>query len=124
LPPPPGANNEKDYGPFTMQAVSLAEIVAPDRNRAICMAVSADDRDLGMPSAWSACIDQICAGVGDAERRLMLVSAGNITVSDQGYIYHRSNTDLGSGGGIEDPGQAWNALTVGAFTEMVFIQDP
>jgi len=121
LPPPPAFNDEKDYGPFTAQAVALAEIQAPNRKRALCMAVTADDRDLGMPSLWSAAIDQICSGALDNGQRLMFISAGNVrTIMEAGYIYHRSNAEHG----IEDPGQSWNALTVGAFTEMVRIDDP
>lgn len=121
LPPPPGANDEKDYGPFTIQAVALAEIRAPERKRALCMAVTADDRDLGMPSLWSAAIDQMCSGASDDGQRLMFISAGNIeTITQANYIYHRSNAEHG----IQDPSQAWNAITVGAFTEMVRIQDP
>jgi hypothetical protein len=73
LPPHPGVNDPKDYGPFTMQAVAIAEIEAPERNRAICMAVTADDRDLGMPSLWSAAVDQLCSGATDDVRRLMFI---------------------------------------------------
>ncbi|MBP7619918.1 MAG: S8 family peptidase [Gemmatimonadales bacterium] len=123
LPPPPDVNDPRDYGPFTIQAVSRAEIEAPDRNRAVCMAVTADDRDLGMPSLWSAAVDQLCAGgEGDTNGRLMFISAGNLRdeILQPAYDYHRWNCERG---GIEDPGQAWNAVTVGAFTEKVFIRD-
>ena len=122
LPPPPGENDPKDYGPFTVQAVAIAEIQAPDRNRAICMAVTADDRDLGMPSLWSGAVDQLCSGVDDDVRRLMFISAGNLReeIGQPDYEYHRWNCERG---GIEDPAQAWNAVTVGACTEKVFIRD-
>jgi len=121
LPPPPEENEARDYGPFTMQAVGLAELQAPERDRAICMAVTADDRDVGMPSLWSATVDQICSGVGDDSRRLFFISAGNLRqeIVDPAYEYHTWNC---SRGGIEDPGQAWNAVTVGAFTDKVFIR--
>lgn len=123
LPPQPGANDPKDYGPFTIQAVALAEIQAPERDRAICMAVTADDRDLGMPSLWSGAVDQLCSGASDDERRLMFISAGNLRheILQPDYEYHRSNCERG---GIEDPAQAWNPVTVGAFTEKVFIRHP
>jgi len=122
LPPPPGANDPKDYGPFTLQAVALAEIQAPERNRAVCMAVTADDRDLGMPSLWSGAVDHLCSGAGDDVHRLMFVAAGNLReeLGQPDYEYHRWNCERG---GIEDPAQAWNAVTVGAFTEKVFIRD-
>jgi hypothetical protein len=123
LPPHPGANDPKDYGPFTVQAVAIAEIQAPARDRAICMAVTADDRDLGMPSLWSAAVDQLCSGATDETQRLMFISAGNLRdeLLQPDYEYHRANCERG---GIEDPAQAWNALTVGAYTDKVFIQHP
>lgn len=124
LPPPPGQNDVPDYGPITIQAVARAEIQAPQRNRAICMAVTADHRDLGMPSLWSAAVDQLCSGAPDETARLFFVSAGNLRdkFREPGYRYMRSNREEHAG--IEDPGQSWNALTVGAYTEKVFIQDP
>lgn len=123
LPPPPGANEPKDYGPFTEQAVARAEIQAPERSRAICMAVTADDRDLGMPSLWSGTVDQLLSGASDGQSRLMFVSAGNLRdeIVDPAYVYHAWNCERA---GIEDPAQAWNAVTVGAYTEKVFLRQP
>jgi hypothetical protein len=124
LPPPPGANQPELYGYITEQGVARAMIAAPERNRVICMAVTTDDRDAGRPSSWSGAIDQMCAGVSDREPKLMLVSAGNID-DVQGhnaeYSYPRTNCEEA---GVEDPGQAWNVLTVGAYTEKVLIEDP
>lgn len=124
LPPPPGQNDPRDYGPFTIQAVARAEIQAPDRNRAICMAVTADHRDLGMPSLWSAAVDQLCGGASDDTARLFFISAGNLRdeLHSSNYVYHRSNCEQRAG--VEDPGQSWNAVTVGAYTNKVLIQDP
>lgn len=121
LPPPPGENEPKDYGPFTEQAVARPEIQAPTRRRAICMAVTADDRDLGMPSLWSGTVDQLVAGASDDQRRLMFISAGNLReeINDPAYVYHAWNCERA---GIEDPAQAWNAVTVGAYTDKVFIR--
>jgi hypothetical protein len=52
----------------------------------------------------------------------MFISAGNLReeIGQPDYEYHRWNCERG---GIEDPAQAWNAVTVGAFTEKVFIRD-
>jgi hypothetical protein len=122
LPPPPRQNEEHDYGPLTVSAIALAEIQAPERPRAICMAVSADDRDLGLPTMWSATIDQLASGALDDQRRLLFLSAGNIRDIRAGYYrYHTTNRERC---GIEDPGQSWNALTVGAFTERTEVRDP
>ncbi len=122
LPPPPGSNAPEIYGWVTQQAVARAEIQAPWRNRAVCMAVTADDRDQGLPSSWSAAVDQMCAGELDQNRKLMFISAGNYdaVLQDPGYVYPASNLQKA---GIQDPAQAWNALTVGAFTEKVLIHD-
>jgi hypothetical protein len=46
----------------------------------------------------------------DRERRLVLISAGNVDLWDDDFL---TRCDLEP----EDPGQAWNALTVGAYTE-------
>ncbi len=111
------------HGYLTVEAVARPEITAPSRLRVFGMAVTArDNRDRGRPSAWSAAIDALAADVGDDgnNRRLFVVSAGNINDSNAWLYYSDSNdTD-----GIHDPAQAWNALTVGACTDLVRITDP
>jgi hypothetical protein len=73
----------------------------------------------GRPSSWSAAVDQLCFGDEDA-RRLILISAGNVRegLTQAGYPA-RNEIDP-----IENPAQAWNAITVGAFTEKVMITHP
>ena len=121
MPPPPDYNEPPVYGRVTQDAVARAQIQAPRRNRVICMAVTADDRDMGMPTTWSGAVDDLCAGVLDEAPKLMLISAGNVReeLYSPEYRYHEWNTKRAA---IEDPGQSWNALTVGAFTEKVFIE--
>lgn len=124
LPPPPRYNEPPVYGRVMQDAVSLAQIQSPRRNRVICMAVTTDDREMGMPTTWSAAVDDMCAGVLDEIPKLMFISAGNVAPKElysAEYDYHSWNTTRA---GIEDPGQAWNAITVGAYTEKVFIEDP
>jgi hypothetical protein len=114
----PGANTGEQYGDLTREAVARAEIAAPQRRRVLCMAVSSkDDRDRGRPSSWSAAIDALTSGAEDETRRLMIVAAGNVEPRTQWADYPARNTLEG----IHDPGQAWNALTVGAFTKKVSI---
>lgn len=122
LPPPPAVNEPDVYGAVTEQGVSRAIIAAPDRNRVICMAITTDDTDGAIPSAWSGAIDQMCAGVADGEPKLMLISAGNIRdlASNPDYVYGTTNCE---DAGVEDPGQSWNALTVGAYTEKMMIRN-
>lgn len=122
LPPPPQANSPEVYGWLTQQAASKAEIQAPLRNRALCLAVTADDRDQGLPSSWSGAVDQMCTGELDQNPKLVFIAAGNYdaVIQDAAYVYPAWNLERA---GIQDPGQAWNALTVGAYTEKVLIQD-
>jgi hypothetical protein len=111
--PPHGATEAHLYGNITIEAVSRAEINAPDRTRNFCMAVTTTDfRDAGRPSSWSASVDSLCSGANDETLRLIIISAGN-TEREARQHYPDNNFIEG----IHDPGQAWNALTVGAYTE-------
>ena len=104
------------------EAIARPEVTAPDRARVFTMAItSRDNRDRGRPSAWSAAVDSLCADAdGDgAVPRLIVVSAGNVDDIAAWNAYPDSN----SSDGIHDPGQAWNAVTVGACTELVNITD-
>lgn len=119
LPPNGAAHNEPDlYGAITAEAIARAEIQAPNRRRAIALAVTSESSMRGKPSSWSAAIDQLCFDPDN--RRLLIVSAGNIRV-DLLPADHLVRNDLES---VEDPAHAWNALTVGAFTEKVDLIDP
>ena len=134
--PRPNVNPPHLWGALTATAASLVEIQAPDRPRAFGMAVSAN-RDpasespaerimLGQPSSWSAAVDALAAGLAiaptndgmvyldegkDRKRRLFLLAAGNVDLFEDAYL-DRSDVEP-----IEDPGQAWNSLTIGAYTE-------
>lgn len=100
------------YGDVTSRAVSAIEIAQPHRQRAFCMAVSADTPpDFGKPSSWSAKIDAIAAGADDDQRRLFVLAAGNVPEAQRGRYPDANTTQQ-----ISDPGQAWNALTVAAYT--------
>ena len=121
LPPPPGSNDPALYGEITIQGIYRAAIQAPDRNRIGCMAVTSEDgRDQGRPSSWSAAIDKLTSGYDDDIRRLFIVSAGNIEGQQIWADYPQSNL----GFFVCDPGQSWNALTVGGYTEKAILSDP
>ena len=113
----------RHHGYLTVEAVSRPEITAPSRQRVFGMSITArDNRDRGRPSAWSATIDSLAADVDGyrANPRLLVVSAGNINDSNAWSHYPDSNkTD-----GVHDPAQAWNALTIGACTDLVWITEP
>lgn len=100
------------------EAVSRPEISHSHRPRIFNSAVSAEDyRDRGRPSSWSSKLDSLASDAdneGDSPR-LFIQSAGNIRDSNAWLEYPASlSTNL-----IHDPGQAWNALTVGACTRKV-----
>lgn len=117
--PDEGNNAPKLYGAITGEAVARAEIRAPDRRRAVCLAATSDfGTNRGEPSSWSAAVDQLCFGDGDTAR-LMLISAGNIRSGLSKTAYPARN----EAESIENPAQAWNAITVGAFTEKTTITD-
>jgi hypothetical protein len=133
--PPVGANSPDLYGSITAQAVARPEIAAPQRLRVFSLAVTATDRrDRGQPTSWSAAIDALCAGrsfdaatqgliyLDDAQigqPRMFVISAGNVP-SNLLEADHLSRSDLEP---IQDPAQAWNALTVGAATFLDEITD-
>lgn len=116
------AGSPSHHGYLTAEATSRPEITAPNRLRIFAMAVTArDGRDRGRPSAWSATIDRLASDADNQgeTRRLFVISGGNIDDPDAWTKYPQSNTT----DSIHDPGQSWNALTVGAFTELVNITE-
>lgn len=124
LPPDGFDDNEPaNYGALTQAAVSLPEIVAPERTRIYCMAVSNLDVSGATPSSWSAAIDQAASGtmIGDDEnspKRLIVVAAGNVTAEvDPTKMQPQDDHP------IEDPAQAWNALTVGGYTDLIEVKE-
>lgn len=113
-----GQNDPPDYGPISVGAMALAETAAPQLQRVFCLAVTAASDDQWRPTLWSAAIDQACAGALDGFRRLLVVSAGNLR-EDVGRNYPAEN-HVSS---VEDPAQAWNALSVGAYTNLVWLAE-
>ena len=119
--PPQGfpATQPPSYGVVTQGAVALVEVERPGVQRSFCLATSATDHPPSRPSTWSGALDQIAAGAtpGDAggggsaanvPKRLVLVATGNVS---GGML-----VDVEPSQPLEDPAQAWNALTVGGFT--------
>ena len=118
LPPGEQANDPELYGAITGEAIARAEVQAPQRRRVVACAVTSTSTSRGRPSSWSASIDQLC--FEEPDRRLIILSAGNIAV-DLTPDDHLFRNDIEP---VDDPAQARNALTVGAFTEKVDITDP
>jgi len=127
---PPANDTDPDlYGAITAEAVARTEVKAPRRRRAFSMAITAQpDPVAGTPTSWSAAVDALAAGrqfdtsrdelkyIDEASaesHRLFIISAGNVSQVDGTYLT-RCDTEP-----VDDPAQAWNALTVGAFTDLV-----
>lgn len=132
--PPRGANEPELYGSIMAEAASRIEIQHPSRYRIYLMAVTAfgDAKLRGQPTSWSSAVDALAGGRtfdvstygleyldDEPFPRLIVVSAGNGASALQEAYLDRADTEM-----IEDPAQAWNALTVGAYTEKSIISDP
>jgi hypothetical protein len=120
LVPAEGANegDARHHAYLFIEGVARPEISAPHRTRVFTSAVTASDyRDRGRPSSWSAAVDGLAAdtdGAGETPR-LFVLSAGNTREPNAWAEYPNSlATNL-----VHDPGQAWNAITVGACTDKV-----
>ncbi|QOQ39367.1 S8 family peptidase [Trueperella pecoris] len=117
----------RDYGTATVEAVNRPEATSPDRKRVFSLTLSDKPDVPGRPTLWSASVDALAVGTeivrdndelqllsepDPASARLIVVSVGNVPKYDSDYRKNCQNTL------IQDPGQAWNALTVGAYTEL------
>ena len=111
------------HGYLTIEAAARPEIAAPSHRRVFGMTVTArDNRDRGRPSAWSSALDALAAdsSARGSHPRLLVVSAGNVNDPMAWSNYPASNDS----DGVHDPAQAWNVLTVGAFTDLVRVTGP
>lgn len=117
-----GDNEGESYGVITAEAVARVEITDPERRRVFAMAVSSTTAlARGRPSSWSAEVDRLACdydGQGNTPR-LFVLSAGN---TDDRHAWADYPNSL-STNAVHDPGQAWNALTVGAFSELTTITE-
>lgn len=107
-------HDPENRGWVTMEAVSKAVTINPTHKRIVCLAVTADDvLHKGKPTVWSAAIDQLSFGSIEEPNNstLFMVSSGNL-LDEQRSAYPIINEDCS----INDPAQAFNAITVGAYT--------
>lgn len=119
--PPTGSNDKNLWGYITSQAVSDRIIKESEKIHIFSMSITAKDTDGdeldGTPSSWSSAIDNDL--FNSDSKKLFCISAGNADIYDASFEYITSNqTSL-----IENPAQAWNALTIGAFTQKDTITD-
>ncbi|MCB1469070.1 MAG: S8 family peptidase [Rhizobiaceae bacterium] len=123
--PDAGVNPYHLLGAVTRQSINTVEQVT-DRRRTFTMTTTTgeDTPHDGAPTSWSTELDQLAAGVsgGIRHQRLVLVSAGNtdnFTFGAGNYLDRCDHED----NEIESPAQAWNVLSVGAFTEKTVLPD-
>jgi hypothetical protein len=115
---------EELWGVVTQECTARATMLNVAAKRVFCMAVTAPGDTHGKPTAWSATVDKIAAGVSydnsitDDDKQLMIISAGNVAEDDL-LAYPSSNEQSQ----IENPAQAWNAVTVGAATHKTLTDD-
>src|SRR5690606_880704 len=104
------------YGAVTLEAISTPIVSAPFRPRIYCMAVTDKDQAYyGRPSSWSASLDKITFGNEEEnlEKQIFFVSGGNVFIETPDEFPDKNVVES-----VHDPAQAFNAITVGAYTEM------
>ena len=118
------SNPKEIWGFLTEQAVATSEIIFPRKTVCYCMAITAEDSEQGKPTSWSGAVDSVAYNNGNIGR-LFIVSAGNIrdiNFLDKDIINaYPNNHSLRP---IQNPAQSWNALTIGAFTNIVAPNSP
>ncbi|WP_373354111.1 S8 family peptidase [Pseudoroseicyclus sp. CXY001] len=123
--PDAGVNPHHLLGAVTRHAINAVELVGPRRRTFTMTTTTGEDTPHdGAPTSWSTEVDQLAAGVSGEirQRRLVLVSAGNtdnFTFGAGSYLDRCDHED----NEIESPAQAWNALSVGAYTEKTVLPD-
>lgn len=120
--PPPlqRGTDEKLAGAYTAQGIALAETNAPKRKRVWCIATTMKEPNDPTPTSWSAQMDALACGLDNEGqvRRVLCLSAGNIPQLHW-IDYPNSNYKYS----VENPAQSWNALCVGAFTELSAVKE-
>lgn len=113
----PAYPNENNKLPsITLDAVSRIILNNPEHRRIFCMAVTTGFQvDFGKPSTYSSVLDSIIFGDDPDDKKIFVVSAGNVREEYNWKNYPTSNLDLS----VESPAQSWNAISIGAYTEKI-----
>ena len=105
---------ERNLPLITQNAVNIATINNADIKRIYCFANTGRNQfEFGRPSTWSAAIDNLIFGSSNKDKKVFVISAGNVRDEDDYLQYPSNNLNLQ----IESPAQSWNAISVGAFTQ-------
>jgi hypothetical protein len=115
--PPGGIGNDENNSPYIIaDAINTAIANKPLFKRIFCMAVTSNNQnELGKPSTWSAILDKIIFGEDNNDKKLVVISAGNVREEEDWKDYPISNQNLP----IESPAQSWNAISIGAYTNKI-----
>jgi hypothetical protein len=119
--PDAGQNPYHLLGDRTQKAINAVE-TGRDRLRTFALATTTDDDTphSGAPTSWSTELDQLAVGRSGAvkQQRLIVVSAGNLSPQHGGTVDYLAKCDNSDEAEIQSPAQAWNAIAVGAITEL------
>jgi Subtilase family len=113
------AGGDPDRGPLwaerTTESIGMAEALAPQRPIVHNMSIGADNEGFEAASrtAWSVAVDVLAWNSGSG--RPLVIAAGNAEpITDRNnYPYVNLGPPY-----LQQPGQAWNALTVGGYTDL------
>ncbi|SDD83241.1 Subtilase family protein [Algoriphagus faecimaris] len=112
----PNVSTDKElHGIIYLDGVATVSISNAEVKRVYCISVTNDGViKSGRPSSASSTLDQIAfeTSFEGAGPQLVLVSGGNVKLTNHGD-YPNQNFIRS----IQDPGQAYNVLTIGAFTQ-------
>ena len=119
-----GDNKDKPLGLVTADAVAEAENTDSSRNRIFSMSLSANTgTERGRASSWSSALDSLVSDyLGERKYpRLFTVCAGNTGDDRISLMDHPDYCDQLQD--IHDPAQAWNVVSVGAYTNKVTLTE-
>lgn len=113
------AGGDPDRGPLwaerTRESIATAEALAPQRAVIHNMSIGAENEAFEPASrtTWSVAVDVLAWNSGNG--RALVIAAGNAEpITDRANYPH---VNLGPPH-LQQPGQAWNALTVGGYTDL------
>ncbi|MCD6013516.1 MAG: hypothetical protein K0Q79_3378 [Flavipsychrobacter sp.] len=111
---PQDINDPELYGAVTEEAANAPIVDRPETQRVYCMTITDKTFALyGKPSAWSAALDKISFGTAFELKypQIFIVSGGNVSITQHAEYPAKNHLES-----IHDPGQAYNAITVGSYT--------
>jgi len=111
---PESPSDPEVYGSIYEYSCSTPIVDNPNHPRVFCLSVTNKDFGFrGRPSSSSASVDKIAFGktFDPQEPQLILVSAGNVRIETAVEYPNKNYYES-----VQDPAQAYNALTVGSYT--------